>query len=171
MSKSSGVASNALLTGAVLTLLVAINPVNTDSLAPGVPALRNYFGVSTSEANLVFSVYVFAYGFMQLVYGPIADRFGRRPVLIGALGVYCLATLLLAIAPSFDTILLGRALQGASASAAPALARAVIRDIYGVDGSRKVMSYVMSAFGIMAIGAPAIGGHRSISAWYTASSP
>ncbi len=158
MSKSSGVASNALLTGAVLTLLVAINPVNTDSLAPGVPALRNYFGVSTSEANLVFSVYVFAYGFMQLVYGPIADRFGRRPVLIGALGVYCLATLLLAIAPSFDTILLGRALQGASASAAPALARAVIRDIYGVDGSRKVMSYVMSAFGIMAIGAPAIGG-------------
>lgn len=139
-------------------MLVAVNPVNTDSLAPGVPALRDYFGVSTSEANLVFSVYVFAFGFMQLIYGPIADRYGRRPVLLIALSVYCLATLLLAFAPSFDTVLLGRALQGASASAAPALARAVIRDLYGVEGSRKVLSYVMSAFGIMAIGAPAVGG-------------
>lgn len=139
-------------------MLVAVNPVNTDSLAPGVPALRDYFGVSTSEANLVFSVYVFTFGFMQLVYGPIADRYGRRPVLLAALSVYCLATLLLAFAPSFDTVLLGRALQGASASAAPALARAVIRDLYGVEGSRKVLSYVMSAFGIMAIGAPAVGG-------------
>jgi DHA1 family bicyclomycin/chloramphenicol resistance-like MFS transporter len=158
LTKSASATPNALLIGAVLTMLVAVNPVNTDSLAPGVPALRDYFGVSTSEANLVFSVYVFAFGFMQLVYGPIADRYGRRPVLLGALSVYCLATLLLAFAPSFDTVLLGRALQGASASAAPALARAVIRDLYGVEGSRKVMSYVMSAFGIMAIGAPAIGG-------------
>lgn len=158
MTKTAGATPSVLLTGAVLTMLVAINPVNTDTLAPGVPALRDYFGVSTSEANLVFSVYVFAFGFMQLVYGPIADRFGRRPVLLGALSVYCLASFLLAIAPSFDTVLLGRALQGASASAAPALARAVIRDLYGVEGSRKVMSYVMSAFGIMAIGAPAIGG-------------
>ena len=158
MNKQSGAPASALLIGAVLTMLVAVNPVNTDSLAPGVPALRDYFGVSTSEANLVFSVYVFAFGFMQLVYGPISDRYGRRPVLLGALGVYCLATLMLAFAPSFDTVLLGRALQGASASAAPALARAVIRDLYGVEGSRKVLSYVMSAFGIMAIGAPAIGG-------------
>ena len=84
------------------------------------PALRDFFGVSTSEANLGFSVYVFTFGFMQLVYGPIADRYGRRPVLLIALSVYCLATLLLAFAPSFDTVLLGRALQGASASAAPA---------------------------------------------------
>jgi MFS transporter, DHA1 family, multidrug resistance protein len=158
LTKHASAVPNALLIGAILTMLVAINPVNTDTLAPGIPALRDYFGVTTSDANLVFSVYVFAFGFMQLVFGPIADRFGRRPVLLGALSVYCLSTLLLAIAPSFETVLLGRALQGASAAAAPALARAVIRDIYGVDDSRKVMSYVMSAFGIMAIGAPAIGG-------------
>tara|TARA_Y100001970_G_scaffold290883_1_gene426104 strand:+ start:604 stop:1614 length:1011 start_codon:yes stop_codon:yes gene_type:complete len=95
---------------------------------------------------------------MQLIYGPIADRFGRRPVLLIAMSLYCVATILCAFAPTFETLLLARALQGASASAAPALARAVIRDLYGVDGSRKVMSYVMSAFGIFAIGAPAVGG-------------
>jgi DHA1 family bicyclomycin/chloramphenicol resistance-like MFS transporter len=155
--QASGVPS-ALLIGGVLTLLVSMNPVSTDSLAPGVPALRDYFGVSTSNANLVFSVYVFAFGFMQLVYGPIADRFGRRPVLLVAIGLYCVATLMAAVAPTFETLLIARALQGASASAAPALARAVIRDLYGVEGSRRVMSYVMSAFGIMAITAPAIGG-------------
>lgn len=158
MTKQETGVPSALLIGGVLTLLVAMNPVSTDSLAPGVPALRDFFGVSTSNANLVFSVYVFAFGFMQLVYGPIADRFGRRPVLLVAIGMYCVATLLAAVAPTFETLLAARALQGASASAAPALARAVIRDLYGVEGSRKVMSYVMSAFGIMAIAAPAIGG-------------
>ena len=151
-------APGVFIIGGVLTLLVAANPVSTDTLAPGVPALRDFFGVSTSSANLVFSTYVFAFGFMQLVYGPIADRFGRRPVLLIAMTLYCGATLLCAFAPTFETLLAARALQGAAASAAPALARAVIRDLYGVDGSRKVMSYVMSAFGIFAIGAPAIGG-------------
>ena len=158
MTKQASGVPSALLIGGVLTLLVSMNPVSTDSLAPGVPALRDYFGVSTSNANLVFSVYVFAFGFMQLVYGPIADRFGRRPVLLIAIGLYCVATLMAAVAPTFETLLIARALQGASASAAPALARAVIRDLYGVEGSRRVMSYVMSAFGIMAITAPAIGG-------------
>ena len=158
MTKQASSVPSALLIGGVLTLLVSMNPVSTDSLAPGVPALRDYFGVSTSNANLVFSVYVFAFGFMQLVYGPIADRFGRRPVLLVAIGLYCVATLMAAVAPTFETLLIARALQGASASAAPALARAVIRDLYGVEGSRRVMSYVMSAFGIMAITAPAIGG-------------
>ena len=157
MNKSAS-APGVFVIGAVLTLLVAANPVSTDTLAPGVPALRDFFGVSTSSANLVFSTYVFAFGFMQLVYGPIADRFGRRPVLLIAMTLYCVATVLCAFAPTFETLLCARALQGAAAAAAPALARAVIRDLYGVDGSRKVMSYVMSAFGIFAIGAPAIGG-------------
>lgn len=157
MNKSA-TAPGVFVIGAVLTLLVAANPVSTDTLAPGVPALRDFFGVSTSSANLVFSIYVFAFGFMQLVYGPIADRFGRRPVLLIAMSLYCVATVLCAFAPTFETLLCARALQGAAAAAAPALARAVIRDLYGVDGSRKVMSYVMSAFGIFAIGAPAIGG-------------
>ena len=157
MNKSA-TAPGVFVIGAVLTLLVAANPVSTDTLAPGVPALRDFFGVSTSSANLVFSTYVFAFGFMQLVYGPIADRFGRRPVLLIAMSLYCVATVLCALAPTFETLLCARALQGAAAAAAPALARAVIRDLYGVDGSRKVMSYVMSAFGIFAIGAPAIGG-------------
>ena len=157
MSKSTTTPS-ILVIGAILTLLVAANPVSTDTLAPGVPALRDYFGVSTSNANLVFSVYVFTFGFMQLVFGPVADRFGRRPVLITSMTLYCIATLFCVFAPTFETLLAARALQGAAASAAPALARAVIRDLYGVEGSRKVMSYVMSAFGIFAIGAPAIGG-------------
>ena len=157
MTKSAA-APGVFVIGAVLTLLVAANPVSTDTLAPGVPALRDFFGVSTSRANLVFSAYVFTFGFMQLVYGPIADRFGRRPVLLIAMSLYCVASVLCAFAPTFETLLAGRALQGAAASAAPALARAVIRHLYGVDGSRKVMSYVMSAFGLFAIGAPAIGG-------------
>ncbi len=154
----------AVAVGAVLTLLVAANPFSTDSVAPGIPALRDFFGVTTSEANLVFSVYVFAFGFMQLVYGPIGDRFGRRPVLLVSMALYAVATVFCAFAPTFETLLLGRFLQGASISAAPALARAVIRDLYGVEGSRRMMSYVMSAFGIMAIAAPAIGGF--LVAWY-----
>ena len=95
MNKSA-TAPGVFVIGAVLALLVAANPVSTDTLAPGVPALRDFFGVSTSGANLVFSTYVFAFGFMQLVYGPIADRFGRRPVLLIAMSLYCVATVLCA---------------------------------------------------------------------------
>ena len=150
--------------GTVLTLLIGINAVSTDTLAPGVPALRDFFDTTTSAANLVFTVYVFAFGIMQLVYGPIADRLGRRPVLLGAMAVYAIATLLCSIAQTFELLLAARCLQGASAGAAPALARAVIRDLYGAEKSRNVMSYVMSAFGFVAVAGPLIGGW--LVAWY-----
>ena len=150
--------------GTVLTLLIGVNAVSTDTLAPGVPALRDFFGTTTSAANLVFTVYVFAFGVMQLIYGPIADRLGRRPVLLGAMAVYAVATLLCSIAQTFELLLAARCLQGASAGAAPALARAVIRDLYGAEQSRKVMSYVMSAFGFVAVAGPLIGGW--LVAWY-----
>ena len=138
MHKSTPGVPSALLIGGVLTLLVAVNPVSTASLAPGVPALRDYFGVSTSDANLVFSSYVFAFGLMQLVYGPLADRFGRRPVLMGAQSGYCMATLMQAFAHSFDTVLLGSAKQGASSTADPAHTRAVPAELTCADGTGKV---------------------------------
>ena len=150
--------------GTVLTLLIGINAVSTDTLAPGVPALRDFFGTTTSAANLVFTVYVFAFGIMQLFYGPIADRLGRRPVLLGTMAVYAIATLLCSVAQTFELLLAARCLQGASAGAAPALARAVIRDLYGPERSRDVMSYVMSAFGFVAVAGPLIGGW--LVAWY-----
>ena len=142
----------------MLTLLLAINSFSTDTVAVGIPQLRDFFGVDSSSANLVFSVYVFAFGFMQLVYGPISDRFGRRPVLVMGMILYAFSTVLCAFAPTFETLLVARGLQGASASAAPAVARAVIRDLYGPDGSRKVLGYIMSAFGLVAITTPIIGG-------------
>lgn len=153
-----------VVVGTVLTLLIGINAVSTDTLAPGVPALRDFFGTTTSAANMVFTVYVFAFGVMQLLYGPIADRLGRRPVLLGAMAVYAVATLLCSVAEEFELLLAARCLQGASAGAAPALARAVIRDLYGPERSRNVMSYVMSAFGFVAVAGPLIGGW--LVAWY-----
>ncbi len=158
MNERNGGTPNFAAICGVLTLLLAVNSFSTDTVAPGIPSLRDFYGVDTSRANLAFSIYVFAFGFMQLIYGPISDRFGRRPVLVSGMVLYCLACLFCAFAPTFETLLIGRALQGAAASAAPAVARAVIRDLYGADGSRKVLSYVMSAFGLVAIATPIIGG-------------
>ena len=158
MNKRNGGTSGFVAICSVLTLLLAVNTFSTDTIAPGIPALRDFFSVDTSQANLAFSVYVFTFGFMQLIYGPISDRFGRRPVLVAGMVLYCLACLFCVFAPTFETLLVGRALQGGAASAAPAVARAVIRDLYGADGSRKVLSYVMSAFGLVAIATPIIGG-------------
>ena len=163
LKNSSGPEVGVFTICSVITLLLAVNTVSVDALAPALPALRDYFQVETNQANLVFSVYVFSYGVMQLVYGPISDKYGRRPVLLTGMFLFGCATCLGAFAPSFEVLLIARALQGATGSAAPAVARAVIRDLYGAEGSRKILSYVMSAFGFIAIITPIIGGF--LAAW------
>lgn len=153
-----------LITGGILAFALAIVPMTNDTILAGIPALRREFGLSAGTAQLTLSAGILAFAFTQIVFGPLSDRFGRRPILIVSLLIYCAATVLSAIAPTFDLLLVGRALQGVGAAGAPVIARAVIRDIYGAERSGKAMSYVMSAFGVLAIIAPAVGG--PLVEWY-----
>lgn len=147
-----------LVTGGILAMALAIVPMTNDSILAGIPALRREFELSAGTAQLTISVGILAFAATQLVFGPLSDRFGRRAVLIATTTLYCGATVLAALAPTFDLLLVARALQGMGAAGGPVIARAMVRDIYGAERSGKAMSYVMSGFGVLAVSAPVVGG-------------
>lgn len=149
---------HSVLLSTTLTMLLALHASAIDTLFPGIPDIRSEFAVGAGAAQLSMSAFFYAFAAVQLVYGPLSDRFGRRPVLLWSMSLFTLGAMLAAIAGSFETLVLSRVIQGIGAGAAPAVARAVIRDIYGQERSGQAMSYIMAGFGCIAVANPIIGG-------------
>jgi MFS transporter, DHA1 family, multidrug resistance protein len=138
-----------------LSLLLGIQPVTTDLYLPALPAMTTSLGAPTSQAQLTLSALLLAFGCSQLVWGPLSDRFGRRPILLWGLAGYTLASIGSVLAPSMALLIVWRALQGAAMGAAVMGARAILRDLYlPADGAR-IMSKGASGLGVLAcISAP-----------------
>ena len=100
---------------------------------PALPAVASGFEVSTATANLAISLSFFTVGVSTLVYGPLSDRYGRRPVLFAGLALFVIGTLVCLAAPSIEVLLLGRVLQAAGSASGLVIARAVVRDVYGPE--------------------------------------
>ena len=147
-----------VLLGTTLTMLLALHASTIDTLLPAIPGIRSEFAVGTGAGQLAISAFVYAFAAVQLVYGPLSDRFGRRSVLLWSMSLFTLGTALAFFAGSFETLVASRVIQGIGAGAAPAIARAAIRDIYGPERSGQVLSYIMAAFGIVAVANPIVGG-------------
>jgi MFS transporter, DHA1 family, multidrug resistance protein len=151
-------ASAAMAPGLVvltLSMLLGIQPVTTDLYLPALPAMTSSFGAPTSQAQLTLSALLLAFGCSQLVWGPLSDRFGRRPILLWGLAAYTLASIGSVLAPSMAVLIVWRAVQGAAMGAAVMGARAILRDLYlPADGAR-IMSKGASGLGVLAcISAP-----------------
>jgi len=142
---------------AILGAAGAITPMTVDMTLPALPEIARSFNVSATQAQLTISTFLIAYAVTQLVYGPLSDRFGRRPVLLSSLGFFVLASLGCIFAPTIEVLLVGRFVQGMGAAATMAIGRACIRDIYGHDATR-AMSFLMMWTGVAPILAPLIGG-------------
>jgi DHA1 family bicyclomycin/chloramphenicol resistance-like MFS transporter len=141
-----------------LSLLTGLQPITTDLYLPALPQMQRALGLSASSAQWTLSVLILAFGFGQLVWGPVADRFGRRPVLRWGLGFYVLASLLTVVANDLALMIIARAAQGASLSAAVVCGRAMIRDLYVPEEGARMMARGMSGLGIIALGGPILGG-------------
>jgi len=142
---------------AILGAAGAITPMTVDMTLPALPEIARSFNVSASQAQLTISIFLIAYAVTQLIYGPLSDRFGRRPVLLSSLGFFVLASLGCIFAPTIEVLLAGRFVQGMGAAGTMAIGRACIRDIYGHDATR-AMSFLMMWTGMAPILAPLIGG-------------
>jgi DHA1 family bicyclomycin/chloramphenicol resistance-like MFS transporter len=138
---------------ALLTALVALGPISTDLYLPSLPGLARYFAVGVDEIQLTLSVFLVGLATAQLVYGPLSDRFGRRPVLLVGLGIYVVASLVCMLSPSVPTLVVARFVQAVGACVGPVLGRAVVRDVHGREGAARVLSYMSAAMAL----APAIG--------------
>jgi DHA1 family bicyclomycin/chloramphenicol resistance-like MFS transporter len=141
-----------------LALLLGLQPLTTDLYLPALPMLTRDLQAGVAAAQLTMSALILAFGLAQLAWGPVADRFGRRPVLLVGLGLYALAGLACTFAPDIGVLVAGRTLQGACLAAAVVCARAMVRDLYEPQQGAQVMSRAMSGLGLIAITAPALGG-------------
>ena len=134
----------------ILSMLLGIQPVTTDLYLPALPAMTTSLGAPTSQAQLTLSALLLAFGCSQLVWGPLSDRFGRRPILLWGLAAYTLASIGSVLAPSMELLIVWRALQGAAMGAAVMAARAIVRDLYLPADSARIMSKGLSGLGVLA---------------------
>jgi DHA1 family bicyclomycin/chloramphenicol resistance-like MFS transporter len=143
---------------AMVAALSALNALAIDVMLPALPAIDRDFALTNdNDRQLVIVAYVALFGLSQLVYGPLADAFGRRSVLNWALGIFIVGAVLCVVAPTFELFLLARALQGVGAAATRVIATAVVRDLTEGRRMAQVMSMAMTVFMIVPIVAPGFG--------------
>ncbi len=142
----------------VLSLLLGIQPVTTDLYLPALPALTEGFGAPVSQAQLTLTALLLAFGTSQLFWGPLSDRFGRRPVLLAGLAAYTLASIGCVLAPTMALLIVWRTVQGAAMGAAVMCGRAIVRDLYQPDTGARVMSRGLTGLGVIACACAPLGG-------------
>jgi DHA1 family bicyclomycin/chloramphenicol resistance-like MFS transporter len=142
----------------VIASIMALNPLAMDMMLPALPNIASAFHITVANRpQMVLSTFLIGFGVGQFVMGPLSDRFGRRPVLLGGMTVYGIASLLAIAAPSFETLLLARALQGLGTSATRVIATSIVRDCYAGRRMASVMSLAMMVFIAVPVVAPSFG--------------
>lgn len=142
----------------VIAAIMALNPLAMDMMLPALPDIGSAFKIPVANhLQLVLSVFLLGFGAGQFITGPLSDRFGRRPVLLGGMTVYAVASVLAIAAPSFETLLLARAFQGLGTSATRVIATSVVRDCYVGRRMASVMSLSMMVFIAVPVLAPSLG--------------
>jgi DHA1 family bicyclomycin/chloramphenicol resistance-like MFS transporter len=142
----------------VLIAVSAINPIAINMFVPAMPDIIRTLHTDIASVQMVLSVYLFATAIGQLLIGPLSDRFGRRPLLVGGLAVFVLASLGCALASSIGGLIAARILQGAGGCAGIVLARAIVRDLYERDRAASMLGYLTMGFAIAPMFSPTIGG-------------
>ena len=130
---------------AILVAVTATGPLALNILMPSMPALPAVFGTDYATVQLTLSLYLGSLAGAQLIYGPLSDRYGRRPVLLGGLGIFLLGTIIGALAGSISMVIVGRVLQAIGGCAGMVLGRAIVRDLFERDRSASVIAYVTMA--------------------------
>ena len=134
----------------ILALLLGIQPVTTDLYLPALPAITEGFGATMAQAQFTLSGLLLVFGASQLVWGSVSDKYGRKPILLLGLGIYCLAAIGAAWATSMSELISWRCLQGLGMGAVVMCGRALVRDLYAPVDGVKVMSKGLSGLGVLA---------------------
>ncbi|MCL1038946.1 multidrug effflux MFS transporter [Shewanella submarina] len=142
----------------LLMSIVLLSPLAIDIYLPSMPAMAAEFNVSDSDVQSTLVLFLAAMGIGQIVIGPIADKFGRRPVVLGGLCFYILSSLLAVFALEFSLLQLARVLQGLAACSASIVVFSAVRDCYNTNESARIYSYLNGAICVIPALAPTLGG-------------
>ena len=151
---------------AILVAISAIGPLALNIFIPSIPGLQNSFGITYGTAQLTLTLYLIGLGVCQLGYGPLSDHYGRRPLLLGGMALFVVASLAAAIAPNIETLIAARLFQAIGGASGIVLARAMVRDVFDREKSASVISYITMAFVVAPMVAPTLGGFiDKVSGW------
>ena len=157
----------------LLGVLIALTPLGTDTWAPTLAALGDSLGAAVRAAQLTVTAFFVGIALGQLAWGPLSDRFGRKPCLLVGLALACAATAAGAGAPSIDGVTLARFAQGLGMSCGPVIARSIVRDLHSHEQAARLFSSMTIVFSVVPIAGPlvgagllVVGGWRAVLAFY-----
>lgn len=143
----------------LLTLVVALGPMSTDFYLPSLPSLVDYFATDVARVQLTLSVFLVGFAVGQLFYGPLSDRYGRRPIMMAGVAIFTLASVACMLATSIEMLVAARLVQAIGACAGPVLGRAVVRDVYGREGAARMLSLIGAAMALAPLIGPVVAGY------------
>ena len=141
----------------LIALLSAFVPLSTDLYLPALPTMSAFFGVGPERTNLTLTLFFVFYALGTLIWGPLSDHFGRKPILATGLGIYIIASLGCVFAPSIDALIIFRIFQALGGSAAGAVATAIVKDSYSGKKRMSILAIVQSMVLISPALAPVLG--------------
>lgn len=142
----------------LLIVISAVGPFSLNTFIPSLPRLAEAFATDYGTAQLALTLFLVGIGVGQLIYGPLSDRYGRRPVLLAGLGLGFAGSVVCLLAPTIHVLLLGRIAQALGSCSGLVLARAMVRDLYSRDQSASTLGYVTMGMAMVPMVAPSIGG-------------
>ena len=157
-SGTNVLALTSIWTTILLAAAVALGPMATDMYLPALPQIGSDFGAGTDQVQLTLSLYVVGFAIAQLICGPLADRFGRKPVMIGGMVLFAVASIGCALASSIESLQMFRFLQALGGSAGPVLGRAIVRDVYQPRDAAKILAMLGGMMALAPAIAPTFGG-------------
>jgi DHA1 family bicyclomycin/chloramphenicol resistance-like MFS transporter len=146
----------------LVTGCLMLQPLSTDLYLASLPSMAGDFGVAPAAVQHTLSLFVIGFGTAQLVSGPLSDRFGRRPVLIGGLTLYLLSSVACALAPGLDWLVAARFAQAIGCCTGVVVARAIIRDAYTPAEGARVLARASSLLSLAPILGPILGGYLQV---------
>lgn len=149
----------------ILGLLAMLMPLSIDMYLPALPVISAQFGVPAGSAQMTLSTYILGFALGQLFYGPMADSFGRKPVILGGTLIFAGAAVACAQAQTIDQLIFMRFFHGLAAAAASVVINALMRDIYPKEEFSRMMSFVMLVTTIAPLVAPMAGG--AVLVWFS----
>ena len=148
----------------LISIFLMMQSLSTDMYVASLPGLASYFAVPASAVQMTLSIFVIGFGTAQLAAGPLSDRFGRRPVLLGGLALYLVASIMCALSPSIWLLIGARLLQALGCCATFIIGRAIIRDAYAPEDGMLVMVKASSWLSLTPLLGPIVGAYFEV--WF-----